>query len=494
MYFLKNRNKAIGIGMSVAGIGPIIFPPVITYLLMTFGVNGTVLILGGISLHTVVAAMLLQPIKWHMRHLIVRSEEKILMHGEDSDDNSDDVFVKPGFYIGIHQRRLSHQKTSDNVDLPSEDEEEYLEKPCNYIDHEVDMQNIYGAEQLPIVRKVSSKQINRCDGFSRNSYSLKELNRTNELYNRRRSLEDTHSHVKPRKRWFEPGSVDTINLGSAVDIFGQRAPDRNESKRLMHPFDRIVEEENKTSEEVDEEERLQKQIIEEKMAEERVLKDKKCTFCWRALGMWIIGFFDLDLLRDKIYVNILLGISIAIFAEFNFSILTPFILYEMNFTTVEVASLMSAVAVSDVISRFVSPWVGDYFEQSSRIMYMISLFFLTVIRMAFLWVSSYSGMLLVMILLGVARGIRTVYMNVIIPDHVPIERLASASGLQMVANGIFLLLFGSIIGVMRDMSGTYTSCIIFINVVTLLTLLMWTVEMIHYHIKLTNLETLDSTT
>lgn len=88
-----------------------------------------------------------------------------------------------------------------------------------------------------------------------------------------------------------------------------------------------------------------------------------------------------------------------------------------------------------------------------------------------------------MILLGIARGIRSVYMNVIIPDHVPIERLASASGLQMVSNGIFLLLFGSIIGVMRDISGTYASCIVFINIVTILTIVMWSVEMIYYYVK-----------
>lgn len=240
-------------------------------------------------------------------------------------------------------------------------------------------------------------------------------------------------------------------------------------------------------------------------AEEKMINEKQYTSFWRAVGRWIVHFFDLGLLRDKIYVNILLGISIAIFAEFNFSILTPFILYEMKFTTVQVASLMSLVAVSDVVSRFVSPWIGDYFEQSSRVMYLISLVFLVVIRMGewsgfncifhslfdlksnsclgFHWASSYRAMVFIMLLLGVARGIRTVYMNVIIPDHVPIERLASASGLQMVANGIFLLSFGSIIGVIRDITGTYASCIVFINVVTVLTIIMWSVEMIYVHFK-----------
>lgn len=101
----------------------------------------------------------------------------------------------------------------------------------------------------------------------------------------------------------------------------------------------------------------------------------------------------------------------------------------------------------------------------------------------FLWTATYSAMVFIMIALGIARGIRTVYMNVVIPDHVPIDRLAAASGLQMVANGIFLLLFGSIVGMMRDISGSYVSCIVFMNVLTVLTLIMWSVELIYVKIE-----------
>lgn len=162
---------------------------------------------------------------------------------------------------------LVQHKTSDNVDLASDDEDEHWEKPYNYIDHEVDMQNIYGCEQMPIMRKMSTKQINRCDSVMQNSCSLKDLSKSNDRYKRSFSTEDTcNNHtVKPRKRWFEGGSIDTINLGSAVDIFGQRALDRNESRRLMHPFDRIVEEENKVVDEVDDENGKRFQIIDEKM-------------------------------------------------------------------------------------------------------------------------------------------------------------------------------------------------------------------------------------
>lgn len=96
--------------------GPIVFPPLITYLLLTYGVNGTILILGGISVHTVMAALMLQPIKWHMKRSILKSEEEVLMHADDSDEKSDEVFVKPGFYIGIREGNLcNYLKSIDTI-------------------------------------------------------------------------------------------------------------------------------------------------------------------------------------------------------------------------------------------------------------------------------------------------------------------------------------------------------------------------------------------
>ena len=94
----------------------------------------------------------------------------------------------------------------------------------------------------------------------------------------------------------------------------------------------------------------------------------------------IVKFFDLTLLRDKIYVNIMLGLSWAIFAELNFAVLTPFILMDMNFSSMEIATLMSAIAISDLLCRFVTPFVGDYFNGTSRVMYMISLTMLVLTR------------------------------------------------------------------------------------------------------------------
>lgn len=65
-YFRVKRNKAAGISMTITGLGPIIYPPMVSVLLSYYGVTGCVLILGGLCTHIIMAALLLQPIKWHM--------------------------------------------------------------------------------------------------------------------------------------------------------------------------------------------------------------------------------------------------------------------------------------------------------------------------------------------------------------------------------------------------------------------------------------------
>lgn len=48
--------------------------------------------------------------------------------------------------------------------------------------------------------------------------------------------------------------------------------------------------------------------------------------------------------------------------------------------------------------------------------------------------------------LGVSKGVRSVYMTLVVPNYIPLERLPAASGIQMVTNGILLLSMGSLVG------------------------------------------------
>lgn len=76
----------------------------------------------------------------------------------------------------------------------------------------------------------------------------------------------------------------------------------------------------------------------------------------------------------------MIGMSVAIFAEANFSLLTPFILADMNMTTSKIASAMSLIAMSDLVSRGAAPFLGEWLRQPARMMYLISLCLLIISR------------------------------------------------------------------------------------------------------------------
>lgn len=162
--------------------------------------------------------------------------------------------------------------------------------------------------------------------------------------------------------------------------------------------------------------------------------------------MRFVKIFDLGLLSDKIYMNLVIGIAIAIFAEINFSLLTPFILSEFNYKTEQIAIFMSTLATVDIVCRFASPFIGDYFKQPARIMYMYALFMLIIMRTSLMFATSFNGIIFVAFGMGLAKGVRQVYMSCIVPNYIPLERLPAASGIQMVANGVVLLSLGSSIG------------------------------------------------
>lgn len=65
-YFRLKLNRASGVAMTLAGIGPIIYPPMIQYLQINYGVDGCMLIIGAFALHMLIGAVLLQPIEWHL--------------------------------------------------------------------------------------------------------------------------------------------------------------------------------------------------------------------------------------------------------------------------------------------------------------------------------------------------------------------------------------------------------------------------------------------
>lgn len=282
----------------------------------------------------------------------------------------------------------------------------------------------------------------------------------------------------------------------------------------------------------------------------------------------IVVFFDLDLLRDPVYVNLMMGINLANFTELNFSLLTPFILSEYGLRKIDVATIMSVLAGVDVVTRITIPFIATRIGWENRTFFLIGIggialgrvgkkmvpilptskpaiwtmtadrhreeiwreslpkaygklaqdavhtSFGDLARRAFLndiltrityclkllmlkpykrmttnlsinravyvpviaHTDSYSILMVVAVLVGAGKALRTIFMALVIPTHVPLDRLPAATGLQLVSSGIIYLILGPLVGWIRDSSGNYTITLHCLNVFTYLVIISWTLE------------------
>ncbi|KAJ9582379.1 hypothetical protein L9F63_003272, partial [Diploptera punctata] len=65
-YFNYHRGRAVGLGLAGTGLGQMAMPLIVRALMDEFDFEGTVLILGALSLHSLVGASLFQPVEWHL--------------------------------------------------------------------------------------------------------------------------------------------------------------------------------------------------------------------------------------------------------------------------------------------------------------------------------------------------------------------------------------------------------------------------------------------
>lgn len=188
-------------------------------------------------------------------------------------------------------------------------------------------------------------------------------------------------------RWFESGSVGSVNLGSSLEIFKEPpittapnndrrrssifTPWRKQSMNLMNalrmtsrrashlfvPSDEPIKEIQKERS-MPEKLNVMHEDDELNVPHEVQEQEEKNDDCCCSVFKWFVRFFDLDLLRDNIYLNIMIGMAISIFAEINFAILTPFILSDLKFNSDEIAYILFVMAIADLISRYGK--LGDF--------------------------------------------------------------------------------------------------------------------------------------
>nr|CAD7574853.1 unnamed protein product [Timema californicum] len=359
-YFCRRRSTAMGLTIAVTGLGPVVTPLIVTRLIEGFGVTGAVLVLGGVSFHSLAAAALLRPLR---------------------------------------------KKKS----VPSMEERELLEIGEVWLDNHLE-----------------NKDENIKDEVQTNGETLRE------------------------------GHVGTETCTVTPVIY----PVRSDQTVHMRKNSRrgLVEQECRQCQQQD---------------QSMLGNSGACLEQTKRLGRFIVMSLDLTLLRDPVYLNIVVGMGLSFVAELNFNMLMPFILADLaGLSRKQVAIVMSVQASLDITARFLVPPMADRWQWKSLLAHLST---------------HYHLVLAISVLLGLSKGIKAVFQALIIPNYVPLERLPAASGLLMVNNGVISLVLGPLIGkfsyleisgFVRDTNETYIPALYTTSALSMSCIVLWVTEII----------------
>ncbi|EAA06899.5 AGAP000718-PA [Anopheles gambiae str. PEST] len=481
-YFKQKRRIATGFAWTLTGLGPIVAPHIVTLLHRHFTINGTVLLFGGFAMNAVAFALLYQPVQWHSKS---SRQSKT-----DPEDGGVPATPAPSTRCSYCQSAQDPEAVPFNT-LPFE------RTPLDQLAYDAVVDT-----GTPMLSRANDGWYSRSS--LRSLYSSRHSLNASRYHSQRASINlgDAKAYITlPAK-----DTIDECHTEDCPNVQAEHEPLRRPTDPMLQPLSKsppegkapgpvpeVPQPTNGSTVAQGEKDVLKQaskrltQLVEGSKptgctcsaALEALLADSPVPEPPLTLAQRIIIFFDLDLLRDHIYVNIMIGITIANFAELNFSILTPFVLADFGCTRDQIAVAMSVLGMTDICCRCLVPLIADRIKWQNRTFFLVGVINMALGRVVLAHFHSYGVVLAIACWIGFNKGLRTVFMALAIPSHVPLDRLPGATGIHLLFAGFFYLFVGPIVGYVRDTTN-YATTLHFLNLATYTMAISWALEMYYF--------------
>lgn len=427
-YFERYRGLANGLCISGSALGSIILPPLLRYLLEIYGYRGTILILGGITLNVLVGAALFQPVENHLKKR-KKCIEKIKML--DSSELNQQM-VKSGTFQEF-EKNQSFTKSASSATMQNFKSPTLLSQTRNL------------SVQQKRDRKISAP-------VQRSLFDDTVLN--NEV------CSTSALHSIPEKMY-----EDSCNFLTQSNLQTNRTPRKSPSftssfQYISTPFhgsllsiqpDEITKKFNRND-----------STNCPSIITNQTNKKKKLS-----------SFFSLSLIKDPLYLIILISNSTNAISYTNFVILLPAYAISMNFDKSKAALLISVVSAFDLVGRIGGSALSDL-GLCPKHWYFVGGLFCSGLALTFLTVpKSYSILCVFCGIFGLSSGVYVGVTAVIMADMLGTDRLVSSYGISLFVNGILQLIGPPICGLWFEQTQSYVSLFTTLGLILIFGSVIW---------------------
>lgn len=399
-YFENKRAIANGIAMSACSVGGLLFAPLCRFLLDEYDLQGTLLILGGILLNILVAGSLLRPIDFF-------SVEK----------RRSELKKKSKKHAKVRKDTAPPNETNGNIGKTS---------------HLLDTDEPFRARSptadstfSPLARKAMlTRMRSRTESEVTSMEPMLPVFPPKEEYDREREMSKSSEVTQPNKiglaRYFSNESLLNIALASSAGFRTSRESLKSRQKTLSGSSD---------------------------IGSTTNFKDKKEGFCR--------GIFNIRVLCNLSFVLYAPGYFLGSVSSSLPIIYIPAHAADQGIHGQMAALLLSLTGASDAIGRVMVGVIADQFHLNPKYLTILALVVNGIMQHLFAICTSYWSFVLYSIVYGIFSGFLYSLFPVIIMEMVGTEDFRSALTVIMLGQGIAFSISNPLIGVLKDITGTY---------------------------------------
>ncbi|KAH8342654.1 hypothetical protein KR067_008409 [Drosophila pandora] len=476
-YFKHKRGQAVGLSMAGTAMGMLIMPQLVRILLEAYDFRGAVLLLAGIALNATVGSVLLQPVKWHMKEEFDDEElmcisalptpQPQLTIGGGAGGCAQSAVAAPEFKVIKEDGNEEDALPEMNTLLFHKHNPHQHSIRKNYSEMAMNTMNgsRLGLPKRPTFPRimslagVQSAAVGESGGYP----SQAEINAT-QLRCRKASVTSNLSYMD------FTGSILQVHLNTGDDEFEQN--DR-ELRRVGTATGSIVLGGHRDSFIKMKPTELDKQAEAAAALDEAEAKKKQ-----KKPGFWrrFADLLDIDMLKDKMFLNLLFGLSIFYVAEMNFKMVTPFFFANLGYEKADVAFCLSITAITDIAARIVLPPIFDRTTIKKRTIFLVSIIFVALTRSIMAEQTEWTSLMVWLSICGFFRGSALSNFTLTVSEYCSLEKLPSAFGWHLVGKALFVISFGPLIGLIRDITDSYPICIHTQSVCIMMCAFAWGIE------------------
>ncbi|KAG5897408.1 hypothetical protein JTB14_013498 [Gonioctena quinquepunctata] len=422
-YFVRLRGVANGICISGSAFGSIIIPPLLRIVLVTYGYRGACLLMGGITLNVFVAALFYDRVELHMKR------EKIQDEKEAKEEDNEKTQAK---FIISQEDSLPSLLHIPHNDSFLEANIESSGGNFNRSASSAAMQNMKTQQRERKISMPTGKQevmkIKAVQNLSSNStlHAVPEKqngNKAMEVYSQGRVPSTRRRSVVPRRSTSTSSFqyVSTAHHGSTLTL----QPETFASSFSL------------------------RSAAKSKICDEDEVKPK---------------LFDISLLKDPVYLVILISNATNAISYTNFIILLPAYAQTLKFDKNEGAMLLSIVSALDLVGRIGGSALSDLTKFPKCYYFVIGLFISGVSLGLMPLFDNYWIIAAFCSLFGLASGTYVGITAIVMADMLGEERLQSTYGMGLFVNGILQLIGPPICGQVYEAMQSYVTLFICLGI------------------------------